>query len=177
MMKDMKMNYEKRPHTVAGIFETEDQAKHAEESLIDEGHFHSEEVQLLKPGDTHLQDRLEPETKAIGKELILSHYIMGAAGLIGGVVLAAIVTTIGPTFAQSSPLLTYLALAMVGTFLGLIAAGAFTIRPDHDPLINETMEATKDNKWAVIVQASDRDHQQRARQLLSPTAISVIDTL
>lgn len=176
-MKDMKMNYEKRPHTVAGIFETEEKAKHAEESLIDEGHFHSEEVQLLKPGDTHLEDRLEPETKAIGKELFLWHYILGAAGLVGGLIIAAIVTTIGPTFTQSSPMLTYLVLAMFGVFFGMIAAGAFTVRPDHDPLITKTMEATKDDKWAVIVQASDRDHQQRARQLLSPTAISVIDTL
>jgi uncharacterized protein YacL len=176
-MKDMKMNLEKRPHTVAGIFESEDQAKHAEESLIDQGPFHSEEVQLLKPGDTHLQDRLEPETKAIGKELILWHYILGAAGLVAGLIIAAIVTTIGPTFTQSSPMLTYLVLGMFGVFFGMIAAGAFTVRPDHDPLINETMEATKDNKWAVIVQARDRDAQQRARQLLSPSAISVIDTL
>lgn len=176
-MKDMKMNLEKRPHTVAGIFETEQTAKHAEESLIDQGHFQSAEVQLLKPGDTHLQDRLEPETKAIGKELILSHYVLGAVGLLAGVIIAAVVTTIGPTFTQSSPLLTYLALGMVGAFIGLIAAGAFTLRPDHDPLINETIEATKANKWAVIVQARDRDDQQRARQLLSPTAISVIDTL
>lgn len=172
----MKINLEKRPHKIAGIFDVEDKATHAEESLIEQGHFQTSEVQLLKPGDTHLQDRLEPETKAIGKELIIWHYLFGAAGLIAGLVVAAIVITAGPTFAQSSPLLTYLALGIVGTFFGMFVAGAFTLRPDHDPLINETIEATKANKWAVVVQARDRDDLQRARQLLSPAAVSVIDT-
>lgn len=172
----MKINPEIKPHKIAAIFDDADRAEQAENTLIDSAHFNRSDVQLIKPGDPSVKDKLEPETSAIGKTLINTHLIFGGMGLLLGFVLASIVSTIGPTFAQSSPVLTYLALGMIGSFFGLFVAGAVTLRPDHDPLINETVEATRNNQWALVVQARDRGDQKRARQLLKPIAISVTDT-
>lgn len=175
-MKSIKINQEKRSRKIAAIFDDGAKAEQAEETLINYGHFNSKDVKLIQPGDKRIRQKLEPETGAIGKTLLISHFIFGGLGLVLGLVIAAIVTTIGPVFAQSSPLLTYLALAIVGTFFGLFVAGLITLRPDHDPLINETIEASRHNKWAIVVHTHNHGDQQRARQLLQPVAVSVTDT-
>jgi hypothetical protein len=167
---------EKRPHKIAAIFDQQKKAREAEETLVDYGHFDQRDVMLIHPNDEHAADKLEPETREIGSTLFSSHIILGAAGAIVGLVIATLVSLFGPPFAQSSPYLLHLALGMVGLFFGLFVAGAITLRPDHDPLINETMDASRRSLWAVIVQAKDRGDQQRARQLLMPAAISVTDT-
>ena len=167
---------EKRPHKIAAIFDQQNKAMEAEETLVDYGHFDQRDVKLIYPQDEHAAEKLEPETREIGATLFSSHLILGAAGTVIGLVAATLVSLFGPTFAQSSPYLLHLALGMVGLFFGLFVAGAVTLRPDHDPLINETLDASRQSFWAVIVQARDRGDQQRARQLLMPAAISVTDT-
>lgn len=167
---------EKRPHKIAAIFDQQKKASEAKETLVDYGHFAQRDVKLIYPNDEHAADKLEPETREIGATLFSSHIILGAAGTVIGLIVATLVSLFGPPFAQSSPYLLHLALGMVGLFFGLFVAGAVTLRPDHDPLINETMEASRQNLWTVIVQARDRGDQQRARQLLMPAAVSVTDT-
>lgn len=167
---------EKHHHKIAAVFEDRSKAKQAEQTLVDYGHFDEKDVQLVEPGDDQIEEKLEPETDAIGTTLFTSHFVFGSLGLVSGLVLAFVISQIGPAFAQSSPFLLHLALGMIGLFFGLFVAGAITLRPDHDPLINDTLEASRQSQWAVIVQARDRGDQQRARQLLMPAAISVTDT-
>ena len=83
----------------------------------------------------------------------------------------------GPTFTQDSPLPTYLALSFFGLLIGLMLAGAVTLRPDHDPLINETIDASHHQKWTVIVQTDDRETTDRAKQILETKAESVRETI
>lgn len=175
-MLGLSLKQESRPHKIAAIFEQENAVLDAQHALINSGRFGKHDVAIIKPNDAHARDKIEPETEAIGHTLIFSHCILGAVGLGIGLAVAALLTTTGPLFAQSSPFLTYLALGLMGCFFGLFVAGAVTLRPNHDPLINETLAAVKENKWAIVVQAKDHGDQQRARQLLQPVAVSVTDT-
>lgn len=175
-MFGLSLKQESRPHKIAAVYEQESAAVDAQHTLVDYGNFDKRDVDIIKPNDAHARDKIEPETEAIGHTLFFSHFILGALGLGIGLAVAALLTTKGPLFAQSSPFLTFLALGLMGSFFGLFVAGALTLRPDHDPLINDILMAVKDNKWAVVVQAKDHGDQQRARQLLHPTAVSVTDT-
>jgi hypothetical protein len=64
----------------------------------------------------------------------------------------------------------------VGTFVGLLFAGLLSLRPDHDPLINDTVTASRHNLWTLIVQTDGRKNLKKAHQLINPTAVSVTET-
>jgi hypothetical protein len=175
-MLGLSLNPEARPHKIAAVFEQHTAAKAAHHTLIDYGHFDKKDVDIIAPDDGEAREKIEPEPEAIGHTLIVSHFILGAVGAAIGIAAALLMVSSGPLFAQSSPVLTVFALGFIGMFFGLFAAGLLSLRPDHDPLINETLAAIRQNKWAVIVQAKDSGDQQRARQLLQPVAVSVTDT-
>ncbi len=83
----------------------------------------------------------------------------------------------GPTYTQDSPLPTYLALSFFGLLIGLMVAGAVSLRPDHDPLINETLEASHHHRWTVIVQTDDRESSHKAKEILETNAVTVKETI
>ncbi len=170
------INKEKYHSKVAGIFNDESTTHSAKETLIDYGHFTERHINIITPHDNDAGHKIEPETHAIGKLISQSHFLFGSIGFLFGLLLASLLSSVGPTFAQSSPMLTHMALAIIGIFLGFIIAGVISLRPDHDPLINDAIEATQQNKWALIVQAEESGDRQRARQLLQPIAVSVSET-
>ncbi|WP_438969891.1 hypothetical protein [Methylophaga sp.] len=171
------INREKFHGKFAAIFNDEASANEARKLLMQKGSFSAGQINIVRPHDRAAGHKIEPETSAIGKVLLTSHVVFGGMGLILGLLIASLTSTFGPTFAQSSPLLTHLALGLIGLFLGLIVAGAVSLRPDHDPLITKTLEACEHDQWAVIVQTKEFEDNERARQLLKPVAVSVTETL
>lgn len=174
---DMSIKQEKYHGKLAAIFNDEHAANAARKKLIAEAHFTARQINIVRPHDSQAGHKIEPETKAIGNVLLTSHLVFGGIGLILGLIIASLTSVIGPTFAQSSPLLTHLALAIIGLFLGLIVGGAISLRPDHDPLITKTLEACEHDQWALIVQTTHHDEQEKAQQLLQPIAVSITETL
>lgn len=168
---------EQHPAKVAGIFKTESDAHAARKALMDKGKFASTVINIVKPEDPNLSKKIEPESHGIAKTILKSHGILGIVGLFAGFILASILVAAGPTFTQDSPLPTYLALSFFGLLIGLMVAGAVTLRPDHDPLINQTIEASHHQQWTVIVQIDDRDAVQKAKEILETNAVSVKETI
>lgn len=168
---------EQHPAKVAAIFKTESDARSARQALIDQGNFASKLINIIKPEDPNLSKKIEPESHGIAKTILKSHGILGIVGLFAGFILASILVAAGPTFTQDSPLPTYLALSFFGLLIGLMVAGAITLRPDHDPLINETIEASHHQQWTVIVQTDDRDAVHKAKEILEPDAVTVKETI
>lgn len=175
---DMTMNEEAKPSKIAGIFANEDLASNARTTLIHDGHFARDAVEVISPTETPAKagHKIEPETRAIWRFLKKSHYILGTVGFIVGLILASVLSVSGPAFIQSSPLLTHMAFGIMGIFFGVMLAGLVSLRPDHDPLINKTMEANQHHQWSVVVQASNREEIHKAHDLMEATAISVSET-
>ncbi|MDP5030008.1 MAG: hypothetical protein NWQ54_08210 [Paraglaciecola sp.] len=172
----LTVNDEKHPGKVAGVFEQESSAQAAVNLLKSKGDFTAEEVALVVPKDESFAQKVEPDDKGIGRTLITSHLRFGAVGLALGLIVAAILSQYGPALTTSSPVMVFIALAMGGTFLGLMLAGLMTLRPDHDGVINKTRQATNNHQWTVIVQTKNDDQNKRARELLGSAALSVSDT-
>lgn len=168
---------EQHPAKVAAVFNSEAEANRARQDLINEGKFANRLISVVEPDDSDLSKKIEPESQGIARTIIKSHGVLGVVGLFAGLIAASILVAAGPTFTQDSPLPTYLALSFFGLLIGLMIAGAVTLRPDHDPLINETIEASQHQQWTVIVQTDDRDATNLAKQILQNKAQSVRETI
>lgn len=168
---------EQHPAKVAAVFNSEAKAQDARQDLISKGKFASQLINIVEPEDPNLSNKIEPESSGIAKTFMKSHGILAVVGLLAGFILASILVAAGPTFTQDSPLSTYLALSFVGLLLGLMVAGLITLRPDHDPLISETIEASHHQQWTVVVQTGSRDATNLAKQILGNKANSVRETI
>lgn len=174
---DMNIIDEKHPSKVAGIFNSAETAEAAQEKLIKQGHFRAKDIKIVRPHDAGISKKIEPTDSGIAATLVNSHVIIGISGLVFGLVLAYILIMLGPDMFSSSPLLVYLALGFVGSMLGLMIAGGVSLRPDQDPLISDTVEASNEDKWSVVVQIDDDKANERAQSLMKETAVSVTHTL
>lgn len=173
---DMQINPESKPSKLAAVFDNEQKAVEAKQKLVNVGHFNQQDIEVIQPKDKNTSKKIEPEPKAIARFITRSHLILGGVGLLVGLAIASALVASGPMMTQSSPLYTYIALAVVGTFVGLLFAGLLSLRPDHDPLINETVSAKRHNLWTLIVQTDGRKNLKKAHQLMNQTAVSVTET-
>lgn len=168
---------EGHPGKIAGVYTQESGAKRAINLLQNEGGFTADEVALVAPNDVDLGKKIEPDDQGIARTLLGSHVILGICGLVFGLIMAGILSVFGPALTTSSPVMVFIALPTLGAFIGLLVAGAVSLRPDHDPLINQTRDASSHHKWTVVVQIKDDEQIQRAKKLMQISASSVVETL
>ena len=154
------------PTKVSAEFDREESANEALSSLTQGAGFKREQIRLVEPDDARLEKKLEPETRGIAKTLARSHLVLGIVGLAVGLCLAWWLTTFGPTITTASPVLTYVALAIIFPFLGLLLAGAISLRPDHDPLVAKSRRAAGEGRWTVVVHCADNDEKDRAKRVM-----------
>jgi hypothetical protein len=134
------------------------------------------DVSVVNPGDARAARKLEPESGGIWRTLLRAHAMFGIAGLLVGFLTATVLVRLGWPPAASSPGLTLLFLAVIGGFLGLIAGGVLTLRPDHDWLIGEVRQASRDHRWTVVTRPRGRRGVSRAARLLRATGARTIRT-
>ncbi|MBU2880225.1 MULTISPECIES: HPP family protein [Alteromonadaceae] len=173
---NLKMNEEHHPGKVVGVFEDESTAKKTAEILITKGGVSSDEVAVVSPKDKQFAKKIEPETKQIGRTLLASHIMLGLIGLVIGLLVASSLIISGIQFAVSSPIMLMIATGTLGTFMGLLVAGAASLRPDHDSVVNEVRQGRKNNQWSVVVQTKDKKDIQRAKQLMKGSAVKLAET-
>lgn len=174
---EIEIQDEKHTGRVAAVFGSEQAANAAKQKLIEHGKINPGVISIVKPDDSQLSKKIEPESHGIAKTLVKSHVWLGLAGIIIGVIIATILVTVGPDIAQTSPLLIYIVFVFFGAVLGLMLAGGISLRPDHDPLITQTVEASQEHHWSVIVQTDDQDDINLVKKLLEKSAIEVSETL
>lgn len=169
---------ERKPGKVGGVFESEAAAKNAVKSLVSEGAINLQNIELLEPRDRSFEEKVEPEDKGIALTLARSHIILGAAGLLAGLLVSTLLVTVGPQLARANPLFTFIPLALIGVFLGLLLAGLISLRPDHDRLINKSRKSARAGRWSVVVHTASTEEKQRAKNVMKKrSAKSVAETI
>lgn len=167
---------ETRPGMVSGVFKNEADARRAVDSLIHEGDFNGDHINLITPNDRFFAEKVESDQAGIARTLLMSHLVFGLMGLLIGLILSALLTIFGPPLTQASPMFTTMALALICFFIGLIFAGLVSVRPDYDPLIEDTRSAIGSGQWAVVVHTLDKDQMYRAKIVMSGSAESLSET-
>lgn len=174
---NIELSEENKASKVAAVFESEQQALDARQILLNDDDLNQLNFEIVRPKDKHISEKIEPESKAIIKFITRSHWVLGGLGLVIGLVVASALALIGPEMTQSSPMYTYLAFAIIGTFLGLLIAGVVSLRPDHDPLITQTMTASQQNQWTLIIQTEDQEKLTKVYEMMESISASVTKTL
>jgi hypothetical protein len=157
---------------VTGVYNERFYANKLFEKLIEEGGFLIEQISIISPEDTDFVHKLEPDSIGIGRTVFGSHFILSCGSSVVGLIIASILMTIGPSFATSSPMMMLSAAAIVCAFIGLLIAGVIYIRPDHEPPINNTRQATH-HQWSVVVQIKEHHQTETAKKIMQPLAINL----
>lgn len=134
------------------------------------------DVNVVSPNDPRTTAKLEPEEAGIWRTLLRSHVILGASGLILGLLAALMLVRTGWPAAAASPGMALLFLAVVGAFFGLIGGGLITLRPDRGWLIEQVREAAGQHRWTVVAHPLDRRGAARAHRLLRATGARTLRT-
>ncbi|MCB1679366.1 MAG: hypothetical protein KDI16_11855 [Halioglobus sp.] len=158
------------PHKVSAIYDSKQSADQAVRSMVHSADIPLEQIRVVQPGDPDMARKLEPETTGIAWTLAKSHVVFGLGGLVLGLLVAAVLATSGPAITRSSPVMTFIALGFLFPVLGLLLAGAVALRPDHDPMIEQTRAATQTGHWTVIAHCASHDEQARAKNSLGHSA-------
>lgn len=173
---EVEIQDEKHTGRVAAIYNNEAAAKGAKQKLIDNG-ISPGTIKMVRPDDSNISKKIEPESHGIAKTIVKSHGWLGLIGMVVGILIATFLVSSGPEMTQSSPMFTYLVFIFFGLIFGMMLAGLISIRPDHDPLITKTVEASQEQSWTIVVQTDDRDDIDLVKQLLEDSAVSMSETL
>lgn len=154
------------PHKVSAQYNSQQSADQAAQLLVDKAELPRSQIRIVQPYDPNMARKIEPEIKGIARTLAKSHTVLGLGGLVFGLLVAALLVNMGPAMTRSSPMFTFIALGFLFTFLGLILAGAISLRPDHDPLIEKTRTATDTGHWTVIAHCTTIEQQTRVKDTI-----------
>jgi hypothetical protein len=154
-----------------------EQADRAVERLKASAGIDASQIRIVGPNDPSLDRKLEPEPRGVAKTIVRSHVILGAAGLLVGLIAAFVLEQSGiALFAWSAPY-TYGTFGFVGAMLGMLLAGLFSVRPDHDPLITRVKEGVRAGRWYLLVHTRNDSEKSRAKQTLEGMGSDVLSTL
>ena len=173
---DVEIQDEKHTGRVAAVYSDRDSANAAKQKLIDNG-ISPDVINIIQPDDVNISRKLEPVSHGIAKTIVKSHGWLGLIGMIIGVLIATALVIVGPEMTQSNPLYTYFVFVFFGVTFGMMVAGIVSLRPDHDPLITKTIEASHEHHWTLIVQTDDHKEINLIKNLLKGSAISMRETI
>lgn len=161
---------------IAGIFNDEAKAQQAVDAVKADSDLVQADVKLVSPSETHFGKKVEPEDKNMSKSFLNRHIAYAGFGLVIGLIASTILMFLNLGFMQNFIIETYAAISVICIFMGLLAAGFVSVRPDHDPLINDVRQAAQAGKWIVIVHTDHSQKVAKAKNLMQPFAQSTSST-
>lgn len=137
----------------------------------------SAQVQVIVPGDTHMDRKLEPEHQGIWRTIVVAHIKLGVVGFFAALAVFAIAYALGVPFIVSSPVAACLVMLFFGTTGGLMLGGLVSLRPDHDRYVEAARDASQEGRTTVVVHAFTPDQARQAAAFLRAAGGEVTSTL
>lgn len=162
---------------VAATFDSERRARRIAQGLRRALGLKHSQVQVITPRVRHPDRKLEPETRGIVRTIVIAHLKLGAAGVVAGALLFALLYALGVDLVTSSPGFAVALMMGYGGVFGLMAGGLVSLRPDHDPYIHKVHDALDEGRSAVVVHAFDADQRDAAKRALDAEGGDTIRTL
>lgn len=162
---------------IASVFTNEKDARESVNELVKTTNISREQLTVIKPNDNEFSEKLEGDSRALGKLMWHSHLILGAAGLFVGAVVAFFLVSYGPAMTQQNPFWTYLALISPGLFTGLFVAGLLSLRPDRNLIIEKVKSAIKQNRFAIVVNLRKNQSGKEVLHVLRKHSIDSVEAI
>ena len=170
------LSAEQTPSMVGADFGSAEDAESAADAVRSAQGLEASRLHIIRPGDPHLERKLEPESRGIAGTLVRAHLVLGFLGLLAGLVLSLALVGQGIRPFDSSPAISIGVITAFTTIAGLLAGGLFTMRPDHDPIINEARRSAESGRWFVLVHARRPEQRKRARSVLRQFSDDTVQT-
>ncbi|PXX90370.1 hypothetical protein DIT71_12835 [Marinobacter vulgaris] len=177
MNSSANLTGEKEDHKVAAVFDTEPDARGTAKAICEETSLTDEQVTVLSPNDRHQGKELEPEDQGIWRTLVRSHIGLGIAGAVAGFVLFLILSALGVGFIAQNTVVAASVMTVIAAAIGMLVAGAVTLRPDHTPYLMKAQAALSEGKYVLAVHASSLEQLQEAKSLLDARNVKTMPTI
>ncbi|GGE69125.1 hypothetical protein GCM10011533_21900 [Streptosporangium jomthongense] len=149
-------------HKISEEFDSQVAAERGAESLENLG-IPLAQIRIIQPNDPSMAQKVEPETQGIARSMVKAHVWFGLIGLVVGLAVAGLLVTVGPALTRSSPVMTFIAMGFLFPVLALLIAGAVSLRPDHDLIIEKARTAKENGRWTVVAHCDSLEQQKLAK--------------
>lgn len=166
-MLDMKdeVAIDPAPVDVGAKFTSMEAAERAVMRLESKG-IAAAQVEILA-GDGRMHVARGVERRATRRALIRWHVLLGAAGLLLGVLLWLFAWYSGATLVLAMPALMLVIAAIFGALAGMLVAGLLALRPDKGWIAAAARDDARAGDVPVIVHATGRQQAHKAREILA----------
>lgn len=168
---------EKATTKLAAFFDTREQLETVSAELRRVGDFQNPQLWVVHPHDSGFDRKLEPETQGVARTAVRAHLVLGALGLVAGVILWGVMYALGLPAIVSSPFYSggvILAFSIVG---GMLLGGLVTARPDHQTVIRGVEKATQAGRWSLVLHPRDEAQCKSAEEVLTSAHVEMVRTI
>lgn len=156
------------PRKLAGLYPDEDRARAARSALIEAG-VPPAHIELLRPGETDIDARVEPEGETASLRLARGILIGAAAGLALGAVIDALLYIDAVEDFLRMSLIGPLAVAVYGLIAGAGIGAFIGLRPRELGLASHIGDALARGQYVVIAHLTTRREREALRARLEAT--------
>ncbi len=165
---------EKATTKLAGFFDSQDQLEAVSAQLREVSGLQNPQLWVVRPHAADFDRRLEPETQGVARTAVRSHLVLGALGLIAGIVLWGILYGLQWPAIVASPYYSAAAIVAFSTVGGLLLGGLVTARPDHQRVIQAVDTATKAGRWSLVIHPRDQQQCKSAESVLTAARVEQV---
>lgn len=168
---------EKATTKLVGFFDSQETLEAVSSELRQVSGLQNPQLWVVRPHDSDFAHKLEPESQGVARTAIRSHLVLGAAGLIVGLILWGALYFSGIPAIVSSPLYSGGAIVAFSTVAGLLLGGLVTSRPDHQIVVQAVDSATKAGRWSLVMHPRDQAQCKSAEAVLAAAQVETVRTV
>ena len=168
---------EKATTKLAGFFDTQEALDKVSSDLRRVSGLQNPQLLVVRPYAADFERRLEPETQGVARTAVRAHSILGALGLLAGLLLWAVLYGLGVPAIVSSPYYSGGAIVAFAAVGGMLLGGLVTARPDHQIVIQAVDNATKAGRWSLIMHPRDEQQCKSAESVLASAQVETARSL
>lgn len=168
---------EKATTKLAGFFDTQEALDKVSSELRRVSGLQNPQLLVVRPHAADFERRLEPETQGVARTAVRAHLMLGALGLIAGLVLWGVLYALGLPAIVSSPYYSGGAIVAFATVGGMLLGGLITARPDHQVVIQTVDSATKAGRWSLVMHPRDEDQCKSAESVLAAAQVETVRSI
>lgn len=168
---------EKATTKLAGFFDTQDALEKVSADLRQVSGLQNPQLWVVRPHASDFDRRLEPETQGVARTAVRAHLILGAVGLLAGVILWGLLYVLSVPAVVSSPYYSGGAIVAFSTVGGLLLGGLVTSRPDHQIVIQAVDSATKAGRWSLVMHPRDEAQCKSVESVLAAANVETVRSL
>jgi len=168
---------EKATTKLAAFFDTQDQLEKVSSELRRVGGLQNPQLWVVRPHDSDFERKLEPETQGVARTAVRAHLVLGAIGLVLGLVLWGALYAMGIRAVVASPIYSGGAIVAFAVVAGLLLGGLITARPDHQVVIRAVENATKAGRWSLVMHPRDVAQCKAVEAVLASEHVEMVRTI